>query len=270
MKRTTNILFFIGVLLLCCNPVWAADEGTYFPDGTYIFDFHGLNCTEVNLIEPSAVYDKVYFDPTHPLNEGTVRSSETHNHYYRSDGSSFIEYLVLTFNCKCDLHQTHAPYSDQFVAVRINSTWYPSGEWTKFGTHTLSPVTGTTDTYLCVVGSGGTFSWSTDASLLPSSTPRLYFGAGANGLVTTHTAGGSNISSGAGVTEGTTVNLVATPADGYAFYGWRKGDGTIISTASNYVFPMPNTNLSLTAVFYLETTDPAINDCAGCFKRTIE
>lgn len=251
----------LAAAIFCCAQTARAD--TQFPNGTYIFDFHNFNCTEVNLFQPTAVTDNVSFDSSHPLNAGTVNDPRTH--YYRSDGASYIQYLVLRFNRVGDIAYTNASENDQFIQVMINSTWTPSGSWTKFGTHTLSPVTGTTDTYLCVVGSDGTFSWSTDASLLPSTIPRVYFSAGDHGSVGTHTAGGNNISTGAAVEEGTAVNLVATPETGYAFFGWRDANGSIVSTAANYVFSMPSTNVSLTAVFYTESTDPVIEDCDGCF-----
>lgn len=259
LKKLYITLLALTAFLYTQN-LWA---DTRFPNGTYIFDFHNFNCTEVNLFQPDAVTDNVSFDSSHPLNAGTVNN--TRSHYYRSDGASYIQYLVITFNCRCNENYTNASGNDQFIQVMINSTWTPSGRWTEFGTHTLSPVEGTTDTYLCVVNSDGTFAWSTDATLIPSTTPRVYFSAGDHGSVGTHTAGGANISTGAAVEEGTAVNLVATPETGYAFFGWRDANGSIVSTAANYVFSMPSTNISLTAVFHTESTDPVVDGCDGCF-----
>ena len=48
--------------------------------------------------------------------------------------------------------------------------------------------------------------------------------------------------------EGSEVTLTATPKDGYAFSCWKK-DGSQVSTANPYTFPVGNTNATYTAVF---------------------
>jgi hypothetical protein len=48
---------------------------------------------------------------------------------------------------------------------------------------------------------------------------------------------------------GAMVQLTATPNGDYTFADWRDGNGTVISTTSNFQFQMPDANTTLTAHF---------------------
>ena len=75
----------------------------------------------------------------------------------------------------------------------------------------------------------------------------VQFLAGAHGTVAA-TAGGSNISSGADVAEGTSVELTATAKNFYHFLEWQDGNGTQVSTTNPYITTLAG-DLNLTAVF---------------------
>ena len=236
------------------------------PAGMYYFDFSEFTdyVYEVEVFN-DANTSYILFDSGESCNENVTPTSGNPKLYRNDDGGLISLALQIT---------TGFTHNANFIQVRhgANNT---TTSWTPWATYSTPTNIGTESdkVFVYTVHPDGSYTWGTSNSALPVCAgvdPLLSFTAGEHGSLTTYTAGGSAISNPQRIPEGTTVHLVATPADGYAFYGWRTGSGTIISTASNYVFSMPATNLSLTAVFYLETTDPAIDGCAGCFKRTIE
>lgn len=265
MLKKLYITLLAAAIFCCAQTAWA-DQIT-MPAGTYYFDFTEIvgTVTQFQLFNNATSEGKqvnydgtrnesvnfqtsdVTFDSSEPLNTGVTQL--TWDNYQKNTG---LTYLVLTLE-----HGIYIPQQNCMQYQTDNSSWH--GWWqypasvTDLGTHQ----------YYCKLTSTGPV-WQTSGAL-PSTTPRVYFFAGDHGSVGTHTAGGDNIITGAAVEEGTAVNLVATPETGYAFFGWRDANGSIVSTAANYVFSMPSTNVSLTAVFYTESTDPVIEDCDGCF-----
>ena len=267
MKKSIKI-WLIAAMAAVSGSVWG--DGTTFPIGTYIFDLKtnfALNpVTEFNVFEPSAMRDKVDdMDGTHACNSG-ITMNDSRRHYYRTDGSSSFEYLVLTTNTSYD-----ASFNDSFLSVCYGGSWHGTdgGNWTHFGTHTLSPVEGTTDVYLCIVHADGSFEWSTDDADLPvcaGNDPVLRFqAADAHGSITTHTVNGVSTPSNSAVTSGSSVILVATPAEGYKFRDWTDASSNVVSTNATYAFTITS-SVNLTANFEVDNTDPAISGCSGCFR----
>lgn len=244
MKKNIR-MFLAAALLLMCGKVLATD--VTLPAGTYYFDFTGASGT-VQQVQVFNGTTSISLDSSNPLNDGITQSG---NNFYKSG----ITYLVIT------LSENTTKGSDQdFLQYYTGSN--PWHGWWKWSSASLTNLG--TNEYYCKVDDSG-FTWQTSGPL-PSATPKLYYTAGANGTIDTHTAGGSNISSGDEVAEGRSVNLVAVPSSGYSFYGWVRPDGSVASTLANYVFSMPSSSLSLTATFYSDNTDPSISGCDGCFR----
>lgn len=250
MKKYIRLILITAAALL--NGHILATDVT-LPAGTYYFDFSEITGTVTQVeIYNGVDASNVIFNSSEPLNEGISRLSG--NNFQKLDG---ITYLVLTLSS----NQTKGD-NINFLHYQVNSnTWH--GWWT-WSSANLTDLSSGDHKYLCKVTSSG-FAWQTSGSI-PSTTPILSFAAGANGSISTQTAGGVYVSSGTAVEEGTSVRLVATPETNYAFYGWRDANGSIVSSMSNYVFSMPSTSISLTAVFVLESTDPSVEACNGCFR----
>lgn len=264
MLKKLYITLLAAAIFCCAQTAWA-DQIT-MPAGTYYFDFieidgtvtqfqvfnnatsQGKQVNQDGTVNESTNFQAsdVEFDSSEPLNTGITQDSWT---IYRKSG---MTYLVLTLK-----HGIYIPQQNCMQYQTDNNSWHG---WWQYPTSVTELGT---RQYYCKLTSTGPV-WQT-SGVLPSTTPRVYFSAGDHGSVGTHTAGGANISTGAAVEEGTAVNLVATPETGYAFFGWRDANGSIVSTAANYVFSMPSTNISLTAVFHTESTDPVVDGCDGCF-----
>lgn len=256
----TNIrMILAATLLLMCGNVLATD--VTLPAGTYYFDFTAVTGTvgQVQVFNDagngkryntSTAYSTsdITFESSNPLNTGLMQSN--YKTYYKSGD---IEYLVVSIAYGITI-------GDNYNFLCYNDG---SDHWWRYSATSITDLG--TNQYVCVVTSSG-FSWQTSGSI-PATTPILTFIAGPNGTIDTHTAGGSNISSGDEVAEGTSVHLVANPEDDYSFYGWVRADGSVASTLADYVFSMPSSSLSLTATFYSNNTDPSISGCEGCFKR---
>lgn len=258
MKTNIKTIFFAALMLLSSN-AWADD--VTLPAGKYYFDLTGVTANQIQVFNnltsgvrkntsTAMSWSDLGFDSSDPLNSGI---SQSVNCVFTKTG---MTYLVLTLAYDMTISN-----SNNFMQYYDGSTWHGWSVWsstnlTDLGSHE----------YLCKVTSGS-FAWQTSAPL-PSATPKLYYTAGANGSIDTHTAGGSEVSSGAEVTEGTSVHLVANPNDGYSFYGWTLPNGSVVSSMANYVFSMPASTTSLTAVFYSDSTDPGISGCEGCFRVT--
>ena len=265
MLKKIYITLLALTAFLCTQNLWA--DQVKLPAGTYYFDFseivgtvmefqvfnnatsQGKQVDQYGTVDESTNFQAsdIVFNSSEPLNTGVTQYSW--DNYQKSGLTS----LVLTLT-----HGIYIPQQNCMQYRTNDNIWhgwyqYPTTSVTDLGTHQ----------YYCKLTSTGPV-WQTSGSL-PSTTPRLYFAAGDHGSVGTHTAGGVDVSSSTAVAEGTTVRLVATPEVGYAFYGWREANGSIISTASDYEFPMPSTNVSLTAVFHTESTDPVVDGCDGCF-----
>ena len=125
------------------------------------------------------------------------------------------------------------------------------------------------DIYLCIMHSNGSYEWSTDNADLPvcaGSDPVLKFrAADAHGTITTHTVNGVSTPSNSAVTSGSSVILVATPAEGYKFRDWTDASSNVVSTNATYAFTITS-SVNLTANFEVDNTDPAISGCSGCFR----
>ena len=253
MKKYIRLILITAAALL--NGHILATDVT-LPAGTYYFDFSEItgNVTQVEVFNnaPNGA-SVVEFNSSEPLNAGISQNGSFKNYIKSGD----IEYLVLTLNTSVTIDN-----SNDFLHYQTGGSSWSS--WWKWSSANLTDLSSGGNKYLCKVTSSG-FAWQTSGSI-PSTTPILSFTAGANGSISTHTAGGVNINSGTAVEEGTSVRLVATPETNYAFYGWRDANGSIVSSMSNYVFSMPSTSISLTAVFVLESTDPSVEACNGCFR----
>lgn len=245
MKKYIRLILITAAALL--NGHILATDVT-LPAGTYYFDFSdaGETVNQVQILIPTS---KMSLDGSNPLNTGITQSGDNFS-------KSGITCLVITIS------EDVSNGTDQnFMQYYNGSNWRG---WWHWSSDDLTDLSSGDNKYLCKVTSSG-FAWQTSGSI-PSTTPILSFAAGANGSISTHTAGGVNISSGAEVAEGTSVRLVAVPETNYAFYGWRDANGSIVSSMSNYIFTMPSTSISLTAVFVLESTDPSVESCNGCFR----
>lgn len=256
MKKNIK-MFVAATLLLMCGNVLATD--VTLPAGKYYFDLTGVTANQIQVFNnltsgyrkntsTSMSWSDLGFDSSDPLNAGISQSS---NCVFTKTG---MTYLVLTLAYDMTISN-----SNNFLQFYDGSSWRGWYVWSDANLTNLG-----TNEYLCVVTSSG-FSWQTSGSI-PATTPILTFTAGPNGTIDTHTAGGSNISSGDEVAEGTNVHLVANPDDDYSFYGWVRADGSVASTLADYVFSMPSSSLSLTATFYSDNTDPSISGCEGCFR----
>lgn len=244
MKKNIRMMFAATLLLLTCGKIWATDVTLLA--GTYYFDFTGASGT-VQQVQVFNGTTSISLDSSNPLNDGITQSG---NNFFKSG----ITYLVITLS----ENVTKGDNID-FMQYYDGSKWHG---WWKWSSASLTDLG--TNEYYCKVNDSG-FTWQTSGPL-PTTTPKLYYTAGVNGTINTHTAGGSEVSSGAEVTEGTSVHLVANPNNDYSFYGWVRADGSVASTLADYVFSMPSSSLSLTATFYSDNTDPSISGCEGCFK----
>lgn len=246
MKTNIKTIFFAALMLLSSN-AWA--DIVTLPAGKYYFDFSDAGET-VSQVQILISTSKMSLDDSNPLNTGITQSGDNFS-------KSGITCLVITIS-----EEVSNGTDQNFMQYYYGSGWRG---WWKWSRSNLTDLTGNNE-YYCKVTSSG-FAWQTSGPL-PSATPRMYYTAGPNGTIDTHTKGGDNFSSGAEVTEGTSVNLVAVPSSGYSFYGWVRSDGSVASTLANYVFSMPSSSLSLTATFYSDNTDPGISGCEGCFRVT--
>ena len=258
MKKNIKTLLF-AVLLTISGNLFADNS---MPAGTYYFDLTG--CTGDNAARYVEVFNgmgshvSIVSSSTCGVNSGVTKVGTDQQFY---NGGNDFTYFCVTLDGNQSTSET------TFIHYQM-----PGGSWKGWANYsTPSPVSGETNVYLCRVSySEGncTYSWYTGTmpSGICSNTPTLTFTAGPNGVISTHTKGGENISSGAEVEEGTSVNLVAVPNTGYAFYGWVRSDGSVASTMANYVFSMPSGSLSLTATFYSDSTDPSISGCDGCYR----
>ena len=79
----------------------------------------------------------------------------------------------------------------------------------------------------------------------------LTFAAGEGGSITSATAGGNAISSGAEVISGTSVTLTAEANSNYVFINWTDNNNSdeVVSTNAEFTFSMPATATSYTANF---------------------
>lgn len=68
------------------------------------------------------------------------------------------------------------------------------------------------------------------------------------GTVTATVGSNNNVTQ---AVEGTNIRLAASANEGYIFAGWTV-DGSVVSTAANYVFTMPDSDASVTASFEKE------------------
>lgn len=247
MKKNIKTLLFAVVALLLSNGAWGTDAT--LPAGTYYFDFTGTGET-VSQVQILISSSNMSLAGSNPLNTGITQSNDC---FF---SKSNMTYLVITIN-----NNVSNGTDQNFMQYYNGSKWYG---WFKWSDANLTEIS--SGNYYCKVTSSG-FTWQQEGPL-PSATPVLTFTAGPNGVISTHTAGGSNISSGDEVAEGSSVNLVAVPSFGYSFYGWVRPDGSVASTLANYVFSMPSSSLTLTATFYSDSTDPSISGCDGCFRVT--
>lgn len=260
MKTNIKTLLFAAALMLSGN-AWADVD---MPDGTYYFDFSDLGTDKVFEVQVFNNIDNVNyitFSSGDACNSSVSQRSNDH-HIYENTSSGFI-YLKLGIT-------TAFSKGGGFIRFRYGTANGSTTEsnWMNY----KSPTDIGEKVYVCKVTTTD-YTWGTTTGDIPScsgavaSDPILTFTAGANGRITTATAGGVEVSSGDedGVAAGTIVNLVATPNTGYAFYGWSDG-AEIVSSSANYAFTMPSSNVTLTALFYVESTDPSIIGCDGCFR----
>lgn len=260
MKKNTKITLFITALLMS-NGVWGYD----MPAGTYIFDlktnFTTTTCKQIELFGESGHKSNLAtFNTSQSCNTGITVSSNS-NVYTSGD----LEYVYFTLSTTI----SSVSSTGNFYQIRLaDNSWAPSG-WAKFGS-SISPVTGYTNVFLCRIAEDGSFEWITDAAELPSCSglagnPILQFqAADAHGSITTHTAGGEEVSSNTPVTSGSTVVLTATPAEHFRFRDWTNASGVVVSTNATYSFTITS-SVNLTANF-ISDTDPSISGCDGCFR----
>lgn len=262
MKKNIKLVL-VAIATLIAGNVWGGD--VVLPAGTYYFDLTNVSARQIDVfndlnnakhnddISISMQWSDLSFDSSNPLNSGvTQTNSKT---FYKNSGLTYFV-VSLAYDMKI---------GDNYNFLQYKNMSDQDQGWRAYSQTNLKNL-GTEDNkqYVCIVYSDR-YEWQTSGTI-PSGTPVLTFKAGSNGGISTHTAGGSNISSPAPVTEGTSVNLVATPDTGYSFYGWVRSDGSVASTLANYVFSMPYSSLDLTATFYSDSTDPVISGCSGCFR----
>ena len=262
MKKNSKIVLFITALLMS-NNAWA---DVTMPKGTYYFDLSALTgdnqAWEIQVFNNINSDSYIGFSSLASCNSGVSQGSNAK--IYQNTSTGFNQ-LVLTIS-------TAFSKGGGFLQVRVGSS-NGSTTWKGWWDYTAPTAIGGEEVYVCKVTTTG-YTWGTTSSDIPEcsgaapSDPVLSFSAGANGSITTHTAGGVSVSTGATVAAGTAINLVATPSSGYAFYGWVNASGEVVSESENYVFTMPSSSITLTATFYADNTDPAINGCPSCFRIT--
>lgn len=266
MKKNLKTWLVVAIALLTSNGAWA-DSHT-MPAGTYYFDFRA--CTGENAANLVEIFNGLESKATISLvstatcarNTGVAQNVGTKKQF--SHSGTFSVFCV-TLSGTDDQRTTNQSGFIQY-------SWNNGSNWKNWANYTdPSPVSGETNVFWCVVNySEGNCTYSWNTSSLPSGICddiiTLNFSSGSNGSITLATAGLDTISSGATVAAGTSVNLVATPNTGYAFYCWSNASGDPVSTNANYVFSMPSSSITLTASFYADNTDPAINGCPGCFR----
>jgi hypothetical protein len=262
MKKNTKITLFITALLMS-NSMWGYD----LPKGTYIFDlktnFTTTTCKQIELFSESGHKSNLAtFNTSQSCNTGIT--AESNSNVYVTSG--YLEYVYFTLSTTI----SSVSSTGNFYHIRLaDNTWAPNNAWAKFGS-SISPVTGYTDVFLCRISENGSFEWITDASQLPpcsglAGNPILQFqAADAHGSITTHTAGGEEVSSNTPVTSGSAVVLTATPAEHFRFRDWTNASGVVVSTDATYSFTITS-SVNLTANF-ISDTDPSISGCSGCFK----
>lgn len=261
-KKNTKITLFITALLMS-NSMWGYD----LPKGTYIFDlktnFTTTTCKQIELFSESVHKSNLAtFNTSQSCNTG-ITAERNSNVYVRSGD---LEYVYFTLSTTI----SSVSSTGNFYHIQLaDKTWAPNKDWAKFGS-SISPVTGYTDVFLCRISENGSFEWITDASQLPpcsglAGNPILQFqAADAHGSITTHTAGGEEVSSNTPVTSGSAVVLTATPAEHFRFRDWTNASGVVVSTDATYSFTITS-SVNLTANF-ISDTDPSISGCSGCFK----
>lgn len=257
MKKNLKTWLFIAALVMS-NGAWA---DVTMPAGTYYFDLSALTgdnqAWEIEVFNNSESY--ISFNSLASCNSGVSQGSNAK--IYQNTSTGFNQ-LVLTIS-------TSFSKGGNFLQVRVGPS-NGSTSWKGWFEYSAPTAIGGEAVYVCKVTTTG-YTWGTTAGDIPScsgaaaSDPILTFAPSTNGTITTATAGGEAVSSGAEVSAGTIVNLVATPDTGYAFYGWSDG-AEIVSSSANYAFTMPSSNVTLTALFYVESTDPSIIGCDGCFR----
>lgn len=259
MKTNIKTLLFAAALMLSSS-MWG---DVTMPDGTYYFDLSALTGSnqawEIEVFNNINSISYISFNSLASCNSGVSQGSNAK--IYQNTSTGFNQ-LVLTIS-------TSFSKGGNFLHVRVGPS-NGSTDWKGWWDYTAPTAIGGKKVYVCKVTTTG-YKWGTTEGDIPScsgavaSDPILTFAPGTNGTITTATAGGKAVSSGAEVSAGTIVNLVATPDTGYAFYGWSDG-AEIVSSSANYAFTMPSSNVTLTALFYVESTDPSISGCSGCFK----
>lgn len=260
MKTNIKTLLFAAALMLSSS-MWG---DVTMPDGTYYFDLSAL--TGSNQAWEIQVFNNINSDSYISFNSGAGCNSGvsqgSNAKIYQNTSTGFNQ-LVLTIS-------TSFSKGGGFLQVRVGPS-NGSTTWKGWWDYTAPTAIGGEKVYVCKVTTTG-YTWGTTAGDIPScsgavaSDPILTFTAGANGAITTATKGEDPVTSGAEVAAGTSVRLVATPNTGYAFYGWQNASGDIVSSDADYTFSMPSAGISLTAIFYVESTDPSIIGCDGCFR----
>ena len=259
MKTNIKTLLFAAALMLSSS-MWG---DVTMPDGTYYFDLSALTGSnqawEIEVFNNINSESYISFNSLASCNSGVSQGSNAK--IYQNTSTGFNQ-LVLTIS-------TSFSKGGGFLHVRVGPS-NGSTDWKGWWDYTAPTAIGGKKVYVCKVTTTG-YTWGTTEGDIPScsgavaSDPILTFAPGTNGTISTATAGGEAVSSGAEVSSGTIVNLVATPNTGYAFYGWSDG-AEIVSSSANYAFTMPSSNVTLTALFYVESTDPSIIGCDGCFR----
>ena len=263
MKKNIKLVL-VAIATLIAGNVWGGD--VVLPAGTYYFDLTNVEARQIDVFNDlnnakhndntsiSMQWSDLSFDSSNPLNSGvTQTNSKT---FYKNSGLTYFV-VSLAYDMKI---------GDNYNFLQYKNMSDQDQGWHAYSQTNLTNL-GTLDNkqYVCIVYSDR-YEWKSTGSV-PSSNPTLTYTAGEHGRISTHKAGGVNFDSNpSSHASGTSINLVAVADANYSFYGWSKPDGTIVSMDEDYTFSMPSTNLSLTAVFYKDSTDPAISGCEGCFR----
>lgn len=277
--RTNIKIFLVALMAMVGSNVWATNYNTW-PAGTYYFGFSGFNETSDQKVFGAYLFGTSYdYQSYITLKDGAAcNDNVTQNTYqeYQSSDGTYIEAIVIELTNPVSI-------GDDLVFVQLGiGANSGSKNWTTFGwkrpnelSINTTPSSFSKGVYYLKITreSASTYSaaWQTSGSLpaCANAGHTVTFAAnnGSLGSITTAKQGASgsatDIFSGSTlIEEETTVRLVASPTGTNVFIGWKNSSDEYVSYDADYSFPMPDENVSLTAVFEVKRQ---VDGCANCF-----